>query len=670
MNYISASQIDTFEDCNRFWWFMRVLKLEEPPASHFTFGTVLHAVCERYLSATDNGRVPGPPGAVLSEGPLKGQQAGLPVNLYPPGWETATERDGSEATVTRPEARLIQRLVAEAIEEGILERSEGAQVERKILLPVIDGVQLIGYIDVYRPQDGVRPLPLIEDHKTYGKSSVRFLKREDENSPNYLGGVQQLKTYSWAVSELDEWAGDVDVQHNQFPKFPDKAVMRTKATITAEEIVEHGDYLRDVATRMQRTRKIKDWADVPGPKDTGKCARWYGKPCPFSDICGRAETPDAYRARLERLKAGSPAARLNLPLAKPKRRTRTKESNVTIFDRAKKQKAARAARKEAAGSKEAKAAVEAEAEAPAINGAAPEPVATVTGGAPWANPECKACKGRGLTSKHKACPICDNTAKRGGRPTSMAYVLEITDENTGLAVARQECVEELEAAGYPLEWDETEAAEAPQEPAEEPQAAEEAEAPAEPEAPEEPEEDPQEAKKAAAAKKKAEAARKRKEKAEAKKAAAAAKKAAEEEAAQAAEEPAAETPAAEAPEAAKSTKRAKGKAGRPTVGLTILVGCDYLQGAPGGRTVITSAEALARFGAELAEDMGAESYWALDSFKRRERLAQKADYIASSLAKHILIHPMNLSPHDDASALIMALMGLNEGIEAVITRMV
>jgi len=650
-NYISASQIDTYEDCNRFWYFTRLMRLEEPPATHFTFGTVLHAVNERYLSATENQRVPGPAGTIVADGPLKGQIGGQPVNLYPEGWMTATERDGSMATITKPEAKLIRQLVQQAIENGVLRWREGSQVERKILAKVIEGVQLIGFIDVFKPHNEVQPLPLIEDHKSYGKGSLRYLKRAERSSPNYLGDNQQLKTYAWAISMLDGWEGDVTVRHNQFPKFPDREVTAVETVITREEIVEHGEYLRDVATRMERTRKIKKWDDVPGPKDTGKCARWYGKPCPFSDICGRVETPDAYQARLERLKAGSPAARLNLPLAKPKRR-KTKENNtVSIFDRANKQKAARAERAGKAGSAQAKAAV-AQAEAPPVNGGKPEPTVTVTGGAPWANPNCKACKGRGLTSRHTACPICDNTAKKAGRPTSMAYILETTDEGLGIAVAREESIEDLEAAGLPLEWDESEAAqEAPQEPQEEP----------EPETAPEPDPEPEPQQQAAPAaskgKERLAAARTRKPSAKDREAAQALQ------ALQALQDAQDEAGDDDAPEPQQPTK---GR-GRPSVGLTILIGATYLRGLPKNRTVVTSSEVIARFGAELAADMGADSFWELDPFKRRERLAQKADYIASSLAKHVLIHPGILG-NDDEGKLVQALMGLSEGIDLVIGR--
>lgn len=630
MRTISPTQIGTFEDCHRFWWFTRILRLQEPPATvdNFTFGTVLHAVCERYLSATMNGRVRGPAGAILANGPNVGQYAGRPVNLYPRGWETTIERDGSYGkSVTLTEAKLIQRLIAEAIEEGILVRGKQTTVERKMLLPVIEGVNLVGYIDVHRNPSDVRPLPVIEDHKSYGKNSVRFLKRENFGSPNFLGSDQQLKTYAWTVATQDDWDGDVAVQHNQFPKFPGRPVTSVKATITSEQIEEHGEYLRDVAGRMVRVADTKEWADVPGPKDTGKCERWYGKPCPFHKICGRVETTEQHKARVSRLiESRSDKPRLDLPLQSPRKRTKPKEATMgSIFDKAKKKKAAQSARKKAAGSTAAKAKA-----APSVNGGDfPEPaIGSALNPAPWANPECRACKGRGLTSKGKACPICDTTAKKGGRLTSMAYVLELDEDGLGVAVARSESVVTLEAADMPLEWIEADgqaesevAAEAPQEPAAETSESQASEGTSDDEA-------------------------------------------------QGAQEQEPEAPAETTP--AKGTrkpraKKGEGKAGRPTAGLVILVGAVPLKGAITSRTVVTSAEVLARFGAELAKDMGAESYYDLDSFKRRDRLAQGASHIVAELNRVVLVHPGVLG-NDDVGALVQALMGQTEGIDAIYVR--
>jgi hypothetical protein len=103
------------------------------------------------------------------------------------------------------------------------------------------------------------------------------------------------------------------------------------------------------------------------------------------------------------------------------------------------------------------------------------------------------------------------------------------------------------------------------------------------------------------------------------------------------------------------------------VGVIILLGATYLRGLAQGREVLSSSEVLARFGAELATDMGAESYWLLDTWKRRERLAEKADYIVSQLAGTVVLHPGELG-NDDIGSLLRALTGVAEGIEAVIGR--
>jgi hypothetical protein len=259
-----------------------------------------------------------------------------------------------------------------------------------------------------------------------------------------------------------------------------------------------------------------------------------------------------------------------------------------------------------------------------------------------------------MTSKNKACPICDNTAKRGKRPTSMAYILEITEEGLGIAVAREEQIEALEAAGMPVDWEEAESAPAASEP-------EEASTPApEPEAAPAPAEEP-------AAKPK----RTRRTKAQmaAARAAAAAEEAEQE---TAPVEPQPQTPEPESPNGdtepnVTERRPAKRGAGRPKVGLTVMIGAMYLRGMASSREVLSSSEVLARFGAELAEDMGAESYWLLDTWKRRERLAEKADYIVSSLAGSIIVHPGELG-NDDIGTLMRSLTGVSEGIEAVIGR--
>lgn len=630
---ISASQIDTYEDCHRFWWFTRVLKLSEPPQSHFTFGTILHGVCERWMMADEQGRVPENP-----HNSLVGQKVGAPVDLYPKGWTIARERDGSTAEVTPNEARQIKNLVSEAIEKGILFRQPGTMCERRIDYKLLDSVKIVGYIDVFRKGDADE-WPSIEDHKSYGKSSVRFLKSGKLDSPNYLGKNQQVRTYATLTSKIDGHDGDVVVYHNQFPKFPGRGVERVRASILPSEQEEHWQYLLDVAKRMLRTHDIKKWQDVPGPKDTGKCARWFGKPCPFADICGNVETVTSYQERTARLIANRGVSpRLNVPLAAPRKRAgtnRQEATTVSLWDKAKAKKDARGARQEAAApAPSSKTETKTAPAAPAVNGAQPAPKVAVLNGAPWARPSCPACKGRGMNSKGLPCSICDKKNKQEGKPTSAVYVVEIGEDKLAVAVARDEHAEAIEAAGLPLEWVE--------------------EAQAAPEAPAKPEPKPEPAKAPAKAQEKA--APKATPKPEPKPEPAPAQ---EEPVPEAQEEEATAEPEAQ-PEPSPRGRRQAGP-GRPKVGLGILIGTVQLRGP--SRPTVTAQEVLQRFGAELAKDMGTESYYELDPFKRRERIAQKAAYIAEQLGRSVMIVPNLTDP--DISWMISALAGLPEGIEFV-----
>src|SRR5690606_34026637 len=111
-----------------------------------TFGTVLHAVCERFLLADDLGRDPS---------------TGQPVDLYPPGWTKCYNRwtNQPEGEVTPDEAATIQALVAKASEQGVLQRKPGRAVElefhRQVCVVEVDDehheARITGFIDLAYP---------------------------------------------------------------------------------------------------------------------------------------------------------------------------------------------------------------------------------------------------------------------------------------------------------------------------------------------------------------------------------------------------------------------------------------------------------------------------------------------------------------------------------------
>jgi len=629
---ISASQISNFLDCPRKWWFFRVMKLKEIQKGYFTFGTVLHGCIERWMAADKAGRVPEEYTEILA-----GQVPGEPVDVFPEGWETIEEK-GSKVSVTPNEAQLIKKLFTEAVERGIITRSPLATVEREINLPVLEGVELTGYIDIHVMQSD--SMPEIHDHKSFGESSTRYLKQPgpsdeggnlipieapyskgDGTSPNSIGHDQQVLTYAAATSIIDGYEGVVKVRHNQYPKFQDpKGVRKVEALISPGRLALHWAFLQDTAKRMVLVSKIKKWTDTPGPESPDTCSKYGG--CPFQGICGKRETPEVYSIRIERqTKHKANAGPLNLPLSPRKRKTNNStgdKKNMTapsIFARAEAQQAARKGAAPVTTAKSKAAAAPAATATPKINSAAPAVATPVEGGAPWADPKCPACKGLGINTKGRACPICDKTAEKRGVPSSALYSIEL-DGTTITAVLRPEHAETGAEESWAGEMPTAEALKAPSSTpkvAAKPAPAKVAAKPAPEPEPEldEPIEEPEPAPSAASAVSKFKRATKPP--------------------AEAAAEPAPETPAVARP----AVKPAAGAPGRPRVGITVLIGVTCLKGPE--RPSLMATELLERIGADLANDMGAESYWALDPFKRRERIRQKASDIAEGLGKTVIL---------------------------------
>jgi len=634
----SASQDATFTDCNRKWWLEKVARMPSVPKGYLIFGTVLHACLERWASADSGGRVPttkfvdvDPEGFTVPDGPLKGQRPGAPAEVFPPGWETVEER-GAKASVTPNEAALIRRLVEQAVERGIVQRGDGRVLEREIRLPVIEGVELLGFIDVFLPgQPGLDYgfAPQIHDHKTFGESSVRFLKQESPTSPNYLGKDKQLLTYAAATSILDGWTGGVVLRHNQFPKFADSKGPRwVEAFVTAAECDARWEEIKATAAKMLRVRDIKKWDDVPGPVEADTCQKYGG--CPFRDICGRRSTLEGYKGRVERQLAEAKGPRPDVALTP--RKGPPKNMTQDLFANARRRGSVPQAnpadvRAVMPNTASAPAPIQPAAPAVGINGGAPAPAAPPppAGAPPWANPNCTACKGVGFNSKGRPCPICDALAKRLKRPTSSLYMVEGDMQAGFTAAARAEHAEALAGMGAPAAWSSKGGASAPAQPSST-ATAQVAQTSA-----------PAQAENIAAV-----AVQPTPERAAEKVAEIAASDAA----AEARGEVQRNTVLVDEPAAKAETR------GRKPVGLSIFIGCVPLKGP--ARPTETAQGLLQRLGAELAKDMGAGSYWELDAFKRRDRIKQRSAEIAEGLGKTMLLVAGVRDP--DVDSLVAALL--------------
>lgn len=619
--WISPSQINTFQDCPRKWWLERVARLPtEPGVDHFTFGTILHGCLERWMSGTEQGRVPSafeasdrtgkcpwgfdPVGKRWTTGPLVGQKFGAPVEVYPEGWQTHVEK-GNSKTISDEEAKHIRHLVEQAIERGVVVRDPEQSYERSIEVAVIPGVKLVGKVDLSKWHE-------IHDHKSFGND--RYIKREgpeepidapfareDERSPNCVGDDQQLLTYAWALTMMDGWTGVVTLRHNQFPKKSDdrRGVRSVSAKVTHGRVMAHGEDVKSVAAEMVRVAAIEKFADTPGPKDVGACSKYGG--CSFVPICSRHETIPGYVTRVESLLA--------------KAGTNFKPHPMGIFNK----KVAPQTAPAAAAAPAAKPTQNTSKSPSALQAAkaAAQPAAS-TGGAPWANPQCPSCKGTGINHKGLPCGICDKTAEKGGRPRTGWYEFVQTEEGY-FATALESHRAQIEALGAEVEWF-GEAEVAPptkQEAARDINIALQTKAAAqEVEEVQEASPQPQEPSQAPAAPK----PRGRPSKAA----------------------------AAASGEAKESGGRSPG---RPPAGLMILKGCHLVTGPE--RPRLSAVVLLERVGAEFAAAQGVDSYWQLDTWKRRDGLRGNAGTIAATLGKTII--EVSATPDPDVASLIAGL---------------
>jgi len=181
----------------------------------------------------------------------------------------------------------------------------------------------------------------------------------------------------------------VILRHNQFQKDPnDIKVKFTEAEVTIEEIDTNWERCKEIAHRMDMWRLTakEEWEKVPGPENFNICNKYGG--CPFLKICGKTETIDFYRKRINR--------------ALENFKHFSGEKAMGLFDQLKNKK------------KDAEPKTEISEDQSEDQNVFESP--------PWANPECPACSGAGLNTKGNPCRICDQVAKAKGNPDSSHYL--------------------------------------------------------------------------------------------------------------------------------------------------------------------------------------------------------------------------------------------------------
>lgn len=611
--------MQSFLSCNRQWWLVRKARAPEIEKGFKNFGTILHGVLERYLKADDVGRDPA---------------TGKSVDLYPEGWMSAVERDGTVITVTQADGLLIKRLVKQAIADGILVRIADRRIEGDFTRYVcafkykgkVTKLYITGKIDVSHPTG-------IDDHKS--TKTMKYAK-----SKRALEQDIQMLLYAHEFFEKCAESGEpipdtCDIAHNVYCKDPNKPrVKRTKTTVTREQVEKFWKetYLPAMKA-MVRIKTLDDWRKVPGPAVERITCNAYGG-CSFRGICNGRERLDAYIKRVTRIRARS---------QKPTEES-TQMATSILTKKISSTKAPAAAAKGAI-----KKTIDVKAET--VKSLKVRKILP-----PWAKKGCNACQNPkapnifpGFNSKLDPCKICDEDAaeKEGNWPLSTWFNITFAED------------------GSAVKWDVKEAwkkkfgiwgrVNERTDPASAVMQGISAEAPAKiktkvVDADDEevaPEDDEEVADEEEAADDEGEESEETPED--------------DDEAAPEDEEEAApeEDDEPEAPEEEKAEAKlpTRGR-GRPRKGFTLYIGTYMSIGNRG--TPIYLETVLASFGKAIAKAQKVESYYELDAFARRDLLATCVDDIVEQLGTQDVL--VSVSPTPDTAAILSVLRPMAAGV--------
>lgn len=500
---------------------------------------------------------------------------GQQVNLYPEGWT----KDDDGGVVNKRDAQLIQMLVKAAIDGGLLRRTPGRVIEREFEFAIIPGVGCIGAMDI---EDGEG----IEDHKSTKSRDWISSAKDLANDPKMLA-------YAKLWKDRNPEATHVRLRLNYMVKDPDDLFTKAVEVLVPADDVERfwNETMIPAAQGMLALKNAKipmgDWSKVTGPQHPGVCKKYGG--CAYAGICSRMKTPLRYKEEIDRANGKLP------PIPETPSQPKPVSKPMGIF---KKPVGAKPAASPAPASTAAATEELIPQSAPATATAAPPapetPPAPAQEAPPWAQPKCMACKGTGLNIKAgRACKACDAVSARAGKITSEAFEIAFNQDGTVSWSPKADGAPAKAPSAPPAAPKPTvepKAAPAPKPAAAPAQAAGKAQVTA----------PPTSAKPATAPKVKAP-----------------------EQKAAPAPMLAPASPAVEAMGAEIAQALAEPLEPSDEKGFRLFLNC-----MPMGNEFVDLATVLAEEGADLANAKGAESFYALDSFKRRDFLAQRCADVA------------------------------------------
>jgi len=392
----SPSQIVNLLACDRKWWFRTCHKVADgkDPSSRDT-GTVLHEVAGRWLNADDQGR----------------DQQGQPVDLYPAGWECVREfgRDTGRRIDLHQQA-IIRVMIQKGIENGTLRRLTGRQIERHLVIPLIPGVDMQGYVD----QDA--PL-IVEDHKT--------TKNYDFAIKTKAKLAKDEKMLCYAVMKRGEHPGEpITLRLNYFDKSQARDPWPLDTCVKPESVVNFlNETLIPAAKRMLALHEAKlpleSWAEVAGPNKKGACEEYGG--CPYARICSRVAPVRSTESKPEKPKEKRTMSyfkKRNKPTCEPTAQTAAKpESSAGPVP------SPNDSTSSVAGAATSGQPTQAE----PLKTSSPGESGSPSSVPPWTVASCRACNGKGLNSKGQPCRACDVVQGRTNGVTSSQFETWVDD---------------------------------------------------------------------------------------------------------------------------------------------------------------------------------------------------------------------------------------------------
>lgn len=264
---VSASQVTSFQTCQRLWFNRSILGKKTPPTAAQAKGTEIHAEQEHYLRTGD-----------IRPTRYAALIRAMSGHLPDPG--------------PRPDL-LVEHEIGQAPGQPDAPRGKF-----QYGVDAIMGVRMIGYLDFAE----LGAIPEVGDAKS--TKDFRYCKTPAELRKNV-----QLITYGAWIADLTG-ASRLELSHVYGLSEGKPAAHRVDAVVTAQEIKDR--WQSDVLTSVASMKKIAD-AGV-GLQDvrptTSVCDNLFGKPCPYRADCGFEGGIDTMPGMTlaERLRAAKTAA--------------------------------------------------------------------------------------------------------------------------------------------------------------------------------------------------------------------------------------------------------------------------------------------------------------------------------------------------------------------------